>query len=202
MRRLLVIVGVVAALAATSVAATANQPYDWGNQQDHSFNNGWVVGPCGGEAPVACVFRRGVWRSVVHHGALPLSSLPGNMSDAEALEYVANDILKSFEEDRAIGCPDYQFVSHGIRPRVVGFGDGLGVGFSLRRDGRVTETHTWRLGVQDGYVHWITVEAMNRRSCIGPDPDAPSLTLNEWPTFEKAFDRLAAISIFDIPLGS
>lgn len=200
MKRSLVFVSVALMLAALTPAASATEPYDWANQTDHEYSSGWVIGPCGGEAPVACVFREGAWQGVIGHGWLPVSSLPSRLvGDQAILKYIARDIVKTFEKDRAMGCPDYTFVAHPARPAEVAFADGLSIGFSLQKDGRTSELNTWRLVVEDGYVHWITVGAANKNSvCVG-DPDAPIVSLTEWRTFESAFDTMAATSVFEPP---
>lgn len=203
MRRVLLIaIAGSLVVALIPAAASAAEPYDWTNQVDHEYDAGWIIGPCGGEAPVACAFRQGAWKGVIGHGALPVSNLPSGLDgDLAILKYIARDIIKSFEKDRAIGCPDYRFVADPVRPLQVAYGDGLSVGFSLERDGRTTELNTWRLVVEDGYVHWITVGAANKHQlCVG-DPDAPIMSLTDWRTFEAAFDEMAANSLLGPPLG-
>lgn len=201
MRRIVSLVVVVLLTVSAAPVASATDPYDWANQTDHEYANGWVVGPCGGEAPVACIFRNGRWLGVINHGAMPVSDLPdGVEGDQAVLDYVARDILRSFRKDRAIGCPGYEFQASPPASAEVAFSDGRAVGFSLTKDGATTELNTWRLAVEDGFVHWITVGAASPRACLG-HPDAPVLSLRAWRTFEDAFDTLASTSLLGPPPG-
>lgn len=196
MRRLSAVAAMVFAISSFSAAVGAADPYDWANQTEQEFSNGWVVGPCGGDAPVACVFRDGEWRGTIYHGAMSVSELP--VGEDEALEWVAADILEVFREDRAIGCPDYEYLPHMLRARKVAFDQGASVGFSLRKDGRTTDVNPWRLVVQDGYVHFLTIVAGSDEVCV-PELEGPTMTIAEWSTFSKAFDELGAVSILNVP---
>ncbi len=197
MRRTVLLLAACAALVSLPLAATAAEAYDWSDPHPHRYRAGWTIGPCVGSdiAPLACVSRRGSQRGVIEATAIPLSVLPPG-TDAEVLDFLAGEILAA-AADFGAGCEGWEFVAHPVRTRVVGFAEGRAVEFSLRSDGRFAQMQSYRLGIQGDHLHFTSIDVASDLAC-NVDPDFGALTPTEWRTFERAYDRLAATSIFHV----
>lgn len=185
--------------ADAQVRSISETVFDWGDISDHSYR-GFDVGPCGGEAPLACVSRSGVLLGTVEHWSAPTSDfdfLDGVEDPMQAIRLVADDFLRSTAESRPDECPGFGFIETRPRRTVVAGDPGFRWGFALTKDGKVVERTVTYAVVQDDVIHLLTANAAEADSCFVVEG---GFTVKDLGRFRRAFRSLAQNSLFPDPL--
>lgn len=200
--RLLVLAVLLAACGGGAPSTTSTLPpagpitVDWTALEDVELGGGWALDACGG--PLACVTRDGTWVGNLDWFSAPTAGfdiLEGVADPDEAERLIAADFLASFADDRAAGCPDWEFRRSEPRSAMVGGTDGLTYGFSLWKDGREAERTIVHAVVLDGTVQVLTITGADPvRACLGYEGAA--LPLVDLDAFTPLLARVAAGSRF------
>jgi hypothetical protein len=139
-----------------------------------TFDDGWTIHACEGDAPLLCVEREGVAVGAVEALAYPVESLawfdPSSGSD-ENLAALAEDFARVLGSDRASGCGnDYVFEPFSPEPFVLANTPGIFFGFSgTMPDGDPSELNLHYATLVEDRIISIVAGAYDEGGCLGRD---------------------------------
>lgn len=139
-----------------------------------TFDNGWTVHACEGDAPLLCVEKHGTEVGVVEALAYPVDSLewfdPALSSD-QNLSALAEEFAGALESDRALGCGnDYVFAPFSPGPFVLSNTPGISFGFSgTMPDGDASELILQYATLIEDRIISIVASAYDEGGCPGRD---------------------------------
>lgn len=170
---------------------------DWTGSFALSLPNGWSVQDCEGDRMDACVYDRdGMLGDVELLTGYPLDERQTGQDQATVLAELASGFLEHFHDDRAAGCPDFEFVADDVRDTTVGGQPSKRAAFSLLDShGQVVERVINHFTLQgDGYAIVNTDAYATEGGCLGPSEYDASFTPGNLATMEEYLDRLVADS--------
>lgn len=166
---------------------------DWTGSFALSLPNGWSVQDCEGDRLDACVYDGDVMLGDVELlSGYPLDERQTGQAEATVLAELASGFLEHFREDRAAGCPDFDFVADDVRDATVGGQPAKRAAFSLLdSNGQVVERVINHFTLQgDSYAIVNTDAYATEGGCLGPSEYDASFTPANLATMEEYLDRL------------
>lgn len=169
---------------------------DWLGEFQLTLDNGWVVIPCDGDAPMICVADGDQHLGFVELGSYSFDD--ASPDHIAALQLHADDFLATMRSDRAAGCPDLTFEAFGPEEAVVDNRPGLRAGFQLTdADGTEVERHVLYWVVRDNVQWSITASGYATDGCMEPIGEfAPA----DLAVFEPALGNIVAQSPLPDPI--
>ncbi len=165
----------------TKATTTTTQPpeteasIDWSDPTVVvTFDDGWTIHKCEGDAPMLCVEKDGEAVGSVEAAAFPISSFPDldpKADDATNLEGYAKGYFTAFAEDRAEGCgADYAFTPIDTAAFDLGGTSGVSFGFvGTMPDGSPSELNLQYATIVDADFVSIVAAAYDEDGCPGRD---------------------------------
>lgn len=154
------------------------------------LDNGWTIRSCEGDAPLLCVLDGDRLLGDIELAEYPAEGdLTGAEDLAAALRARGRDFLRSMEEDREIGCPDFAFQEVDVRDATVAGGLAVRTGFVLRdAGGREVERVVIYVTLHEGAM-WVVNASAYRGDggCLSPEQDFAPADLE---AFEPHLDAL------------
>ncbi len=175
---------------------------DWTAVTELTLENGWLVGGCGGDAPLRCVYD-----GAAAIGVVELIDFPAEADLLAALEQgeveawfeariAGNHVL--FESDRQESCgADYDYQPAPTEHLTIDGSPAATYGFSGFQDGREVERSRSYLVAHEGSLWIIISAASDPEGCMASE--LIEFTPAQLAEFEPYFDRLARGSI--LPSG-
>lgn len=171
---------------------------DWGAVVEVTLDNGWVIGGCGGDAPMRCVRDGG--QTI---GVIELLDFP---ADPDLLEAIERDEVQVwldariegnhalFAEDRAMGCgADYEYRAMETRHLEIAGSPAAAYGFSGLQGGREIERHRDYMIVHEGSLWIVKTSASDPDGCLASE--LLEFTPARLAEFEAYLERLARGSV-------
>lgn len=170
---------------------------DWTGPFALSLANGWSVQDCEGDRMDACIYDGDVMIGDVELlSGYPLDGGQRGRDEATVLSELASGFLEHFREDRAAGCPDFEFVADGIRDTTIGGQPAKRAAFTLLdSDGQTVERVINHFTLEgDSYTIVNTDAYVTEGGCLGPSDYDASFAPRNLATMEQYLDRLVADS--------
>lgn len=153
----------------------AGEAVDWTDPgRVVTFDGGWAVRACEGDAPLLCVERDGTPVGVVEATTYPVASFdtldPERTAD-ENLRTLAAGFVETFEADRAAGCgAEYVFEPLPAAPFTLGAEPGVVYGFAgTMPDGQASELNLQYAAIVGDRIVAVTAIAYDEGGCPGRD---------------------------------
>lgn len=139
-----------------------------------TFDNGWTVHACEGDAPLLCVEKHGTAIGVVEALAYQVDSLEWfdpALSRDQNLSALAEEFARALGSDRALGCgSDYVFDPFSPEPFVLSNTPGVFFGFSgTMPDGDASELILQYATLIEDRIISIVATAYDEGGCPGRD---------------------------------
>lgn len=179
----------------TSAAGPALGPIRFDDPGEVPIAEGIVLVDCEGDRPSLCVELDGEQAGDIELiGGYPMAA-----GDSPASW--ARDMVATFRQDRADGCPDFTYEPHPVRSLDVAGGRGAAGGFRLLDgDGAVVEDVRNYYVVVEGQMALLTADAHARSGgCLPPPESDLSFTPSGLERLAPHLDRIAAAVV--LPAG-
>lgn len=170
---------------------------DWAGGFEISLPNDWSVRDCPGDRLDACVQAGDAMLGDVELlKGYPLDEDQRTQDEEAVLAALAEGFLEHFRDDRAVGCPEFEFAADEVRDASVGGQPAKRAAFSLTDDdGRVVERVVNHFALQGPtYVIVNTDAYVTDGGCLAPSEYDASFAPSDLATFERYLDQLVADS--------
>lgn len=168
---------------------------DWTGAFDVALPDGWSLRDCEGDRLDVCVGDGEVTLGDVELlQGYPLDEAQVAQEEAVVLTELADGFLEDFRQDRADGCPDFEFVADEVRDVTVGGQPGKRAAFRLLdRDGATVEHVVNHFTLQGGTYAIVNTDAyVAEGGCLGVSEYDLSFAPRDLATFERHLDDLVA----------